>query len=146
MTPFIRLHPADDVVIARTQLVGGTQLENVTVRGLVPAGHKIAARALAEVRNAWREAQADRRIPQSFPARDQLVQAIEDLSAALFPGRIGSFLGAREDESEQRYTTRRNQSDRSQRETQHRHDQADRGSASIQHLKLSSFPHNTRLS
>src|SRR5574337_1248103 len=46
----IRLHPADDVVIARTQLVGGTVLadEGVTVAGLIPAGHKVAAHALAE--------------------------------------------------------------------------------------------------
>jgi len=44
----IRLHPNDDVVIARTQLVGGTLLagENVTVSGLVPPGHKIATRAI----------------------------------------------------------------------------------------------------
>ena len=36
----IRLHPNDDVVIARTQLVGGTLLadENVTVAGPRPAG------------------------------------------------------------------------------------------------------------
>jgi len=47
MTPFIRLHPADDVLIARAQLVGGTQVENITVRGLIPAGHKVATRALA---------------------------------------------------------------------------------------------------
>src|SRR5512141_191723 len=44
----IRLHPADDVVIARSQLVGGTLLsdENVTVAGLVPPGHKVATRAI----------------------------------------------------------------------------------------------------
>ena len=44
----IRLHPADDVVIARQQLVGGTLLadENVKVSGLVPAGHKVATRAI----------------------------------------------------------------------------------------------------
>ena len=44
----IRLHPNDDVVIARQQLVGGTVLvgENVKVAGLVPPGHKIATRAL----------------------------------------------------------------------------------------------------
>jgi altronate hydrolase len=43
----IRLHPDDDVVIARTQLVGGTLLadERVTVAGLVPPGHKVATRA-----------------------------------------------------------------------------------------------------
>nr|WP_315591741.1 altronate dehydratase family protein [uncultured Cupriavidus sp.] len=46
--PVIRLHPDDDVVIARTQLVAGTHVgEGVVVRGLVPAGHKLAVRALA---------------------------------------------------------------------------------------------------
>ncbi|MBS0321004.1 MAG: altronate dehydratase [Proteobacteria bacterium] len=47
-SPTIRLHPNDDVVIARSQLVGGTRLgdENVTVSGLVPPGHKVATRAL----------------------------------------------------------------------------------------------------
>jgi altronate hydrolase len=46
----IRLHPADDVVIARQQLVGGTTLidEKVTIAGLVPPGHKVAARAIAK--------------------------------------------------------------------------------------------------
>ena len=45
----IRLHPNDDVVIARGQLVGGTTLmdEKVTVAGLVPPGHKVATRAIA---------------------------------------------------------------------------------------------------
>src|SRR4029079_14346379 len=44
----IRLHPNDDVVIARSQLVGGTVLldEKVTVAGLVPPGHKVAVRAI----------------------------------------------------------------------------------------------------
>jgi altronate hydrolase len=46
----IRLHPNDDVVIARTQLVGGTRLmdENITVSGLIPPGHKVATRAIAQ--------------------------------------------------------------------------------------------------
>lgn len=47
MTPFIRLHPDDDVLIARSQLVGGAQVESVQVRGLVPPGHKVAVRAIA---------------------------------------------------------------------------------------------------
>src|SRR5215203_3326323 len=47
MTPFIRLHPNDDVLIARTQLVGGAQAENVVIKGLIPPGHKVATRALA---------------------------------------------------------------------------------------------------
>jgi altronate hydrolase len=48
MQPVIRLHPNDDVVIARAQLVGGTVVDGgVAVRGLVPAGHKVAVRAIA---------------------------------------------------------------------------------------------------
>ena len=44
----IRLHPDDDVVIARAQLVSGTQLldEKVTVSGLIPPGHKVASHAI----------------------------------------------------------------------------------------------------
>jgi len=47
MTPFIRLHPQDDVLIARNQLVGGTAAESVVVKGLIPPGHKVATRAIA---------------------------------------------------------------------------------------------------
>ena len=49
MNPHIRIHPNDNVVIARRQLVGGTVLEGeaVTVAGLVPPGHKVATRAIA---------------------------------------------------------------------------------------------------
>jgi altronate hydrolase len=47
MTPFIRLHPQDDVLIARSQLVGGTPAESVMVKGLIPPGHKVATRAIA---------------------------------------------------------------------------------------------------
>ena len=47
VAPFIRLHPSDDVVIARAQLVGGTPIENIVSRGLIPPGHKIAMRAIA---------------------------------------------------------------------------------------------------
>ncbi len=45
----IRIHPADDVVIARHQLVGGTRIasEGITVSGLIPPGHKLATRAIA---------------------------------------------------------------------------------------------------
>ncbi len=45
--PFIRLHALDDVLIARNQLLSGTLVEHVTVKGLIPPGHKIATRALA---------------------------------------------------------------------------------------------------
>ena len=46
----IRLHPQDDVVIARQQLVSGTFLrdENITISGLIPPGHKVATRAIAQ--------------------------------------------------------------------------------------------------
>ena len=47
MTPFIRLHPSDDVLIARTQLVSGTSAEGIAVKGLIPPGHKMAVRAMA---------------------------------------------------------------------------------------------------
>ena len=47
MTPFIRLHPNDDVLIARTQLVSGSLAEGIPIKGLIPAGHKIAAHAIA---------------------------------------------------------------------------------------------------
>jgi altronate hydrolase len=49
VNPVIRIHPADDVVIARQQLLGGTRIESegITVSGLVPPGHKIAVRAIA---------------------------------------------------------------------------------------------------
>lgn len=46
----IRLHANDDVVIARHQLISGTLIEKecVTVQGLIPAGHKMATRNIAE--------------------------------------------------------------------------------------------------
>ncbi|MEO6409006.1 MAG: altronate dehydratase family protein [Burkholderiaceae bacterium] len=45
----IRIHPDDDVVIAREQLIGGSRLAGyeVDVIGLVPPGHKVALRAIA---------------------------------------------------------------------------------------------------
>jgi altronate hydrolase len=48
-SPVIRIHAADNVVIARQQLLGGTVVmaEHITVQGLVPPGHKLASRAIA---------------------------------------------------------------------------------------------------
>ena len=42
----IRLHPEDDVVIARTELANGTRVtrENVSTVVTIPAGHKLAVR------------------------------------------------------------------------------------------------------
>ncbi len=47
--PTIRIHAADNVVIARRQLLGGTAVsdEGITISGLVPPGHKIATCAIA---------------------------------------------------------------------------------------------------
>lgn len=48
-SPVIRIHPQDNVVIARRQLLGGTVLPEVgvTVSGLVPPGHKVATQNIA---------------------------------------------------------------------------------------------------
>ena len=46
MSVFIRLHSADDVVIARAQLMSGASVEGVPVKGLIPPGHKVATRAI----------------------------------------------------------------------------------------------------
>ncbi|UCH16692.1 MAG: altronate dehydratase [Burkholderiales bacterium] len=50
MNPVIRIHPDDNVVIARRQLVGGEPLpsEGITVAGLVAPGHKVATRAIGQ--------------------------------------------------------------------------------------------------
>ena len=47
--PVIRLHANDNVLIARAELALGQQLSNpaLRVRAQVPAGHKIAACAIA---------------------------------------------------------------------------------------------------
>lgn len=48
--PTIRIHPADNVIIARRQLLGGTALAEeggLVVAGLVPPGHKLATAAIA---------------------------------------------------------------------------------------------------
>src|SRR5688500_5137195 len=46
---YLRLNPADDVVIACRELEAGTNLlkEGVVVKERIPAGHKVATRAIA---------------------------------------------------------------------------------------------------
>jgi altronate hydrolase len=45
--PIVQLHPDDDVVIARHQLVAGMRIRgSLAVRGLIPAGHKLAVHAI----------------------------------------------------------------------------------------------------
>jgi len=48
-TPVIRLHPDDSVVIARATLLPGTSVgDNVATTDRIPAGHKVAVRAIAK--------------------------------------------------------------------------------------------------
>ena len=49
-SPLIRLHPDDNVLVAKAPLALGQALPEfgVKVRAQVPAGHKIAARAIAK--------------------------------------------------------------------------------------------------
>jgi len=49
-SPIIRLNAADDVVVARLDIVAGTPLpgEAASTRTTIPAGHKVATRALAK--------------------------------------------------------------------------------------------------
>jgi altronate hydrolase len=69
MNPFIRIHPNDNVVIARQQLLGGTVLagEGVTVTGLIPPGHKVATRPIAA-------GEAVRRYDQVIGSATQAIQ------------------------------------------------------------------------
>ena len=50
MSPLLRLHPADNVLVARQPIALGQELPEfgLRTRAQVPAGHKIAARAIAE--------------------------------------------------------------------------------------------------
>ncbi|MCA8928694.1 MAG: UxaA family hydrolase, partial [Alphaproteobacteria bacterium] len=45
---FLRLNAADNVVVARADILPGTPVEAVTTGAAVPAGHKIATVAIAE--------------------------------------------------------------------------------------------------
>ena len=56
---YLRLNPVDDVVIACRELETGTNLlqENVVVRERIPAGHKVATRAVAKGEPVRRYAQ-----------------------------------------------------------------------------------------
>src|ERR1035437_7890373 len=70
MTAFIRLHPDDDVLIARQQVLGGASVESIPIKGLIPAGHKIATHAIAP-------GQAVRRYSQIIGFASQAIAAGE---------------------------------------------------------------------
>ncbi len=59
-----------------------------------------AVSALNAARSVWRERQAGRHAVTRFPSPAALAEAVEHLSAALFPARLGGFRGgpAREDD------------------------------------------------
>ena len=46
--PFVRLHPTDNVLVARIEVAAGTAVpeERLVTASAVPAGHKIAAVAI----------------------------------------------------------------------------------------------------
>ena len=44
----ILLHPDDDVAICRTQMMNGMVADDLIIKGLIPAGHKVARRAIAK--------------------------------------------------------------------------------------------------
>ena len=43
----ILLHPQDDVAICQAQMMSGTVANDLNIKGLIPAGHKVARRAIA---------------------------------------------------------------------------------------------------
>jgi serine O-acetyltransferase len=59
-----------------------------------------AVSGLNAARSAWRERQAERAGVARFPSPEELAKAVEHLSSALFPARLGGFRGgaAREDD------------------------------------------------
>jgi altronate hydrolase len=89
--PVIRIHPDDNVVIARRQLLSGTAIadEGIVVAGLVPAGHKIATRAIGAGDPVWRYNQIIGRATQAI-APGQHVHthnlAFSDFARAHEPG------------------------------------------------------------
>jgi len=76
--------------------------ETVTTHSLPPFPPEIAqaVSALNAARSAWRDRQAGRHAVTRFPSPTALAEAVEHLSAALFPARLGGFRGgpAREDD------------------------------------------------
>ena len=58
MIPFLKLHPEDDVVIARTTLMENTEVaEGVRTRTRIPAGHKVAVCPIAQAKPVRRYGQ-----------------------------------------------------------------------------------------
>lgn len=72
----IRLHPLDDVAIARVPIAAGTELEigdvHVTARQEIPAGHKLALREIAAGQTVHRYSHSIGRANQPIRAGDHV--------------------------------------------------------------------------
>lgn len=68
----IRLHPSDNIAVARVPLSAGQELDlppdAITVREPVPAGHKVALRAISQGENVIRYGQMIGRASAAIPA------------------------------------------------------------------------------
>ena len=80
----IRLHPTDNVAVARVPIPAGTELSveglQVTAREAIPAGHKIALRAIRAGELVERYGQAIGRASQMIAAG----RPVQDAQAARF--------------------------------------------------------------
>jgi len=68
----IRLHPADNVAVARVPIAAGTELRveetALTAEEAIPAGHKVALRAIAAGETVFRYGQSIGRAKEGIPA------------------------------------------------------------------------------
>ena len=105
---FVRLDSSDDVVTATRPLEAGTAIEDVTTQSLIPRGHKIATRAIAEGEPVRKYAQiigyAARDIAPgehvhdhnvSFRATDREYTFGTNLRPAPSPAKQDTFMGYR---------------------------------------------------
>ena len=93
----IRLHPDDDVVIARLEIPTGTLLTKENVRAMVtiPAGHKIAVRAVA-AGQAGAPLQPDHRLRHARHRRRRPRARAQHRDGRL-PARLCLFVPGKED-------------------------------------------------
>ena len=100
--PAVRLHSADNVVVARTDIQTGASVEgyNIVARNLVPAGYKIAIRDIAEgepVHGVLEILKANIRVPEAsmgdFWAGIAANNVAENRVIGLFEKYTGAILG-----------------------------------------------------
>ncbi len=111
MSPaFLRIHPADNVAVALREVPAGTDADGVPAREPIPAGHKIALRALAAgepvIKYGHPLGLASTDIPagahvHSHNLRSALADRLEEIPPspapvrAAAPARVETFLGYR---------------------------------------------------